>query len=246
MGRLEVYWLTAAEYGVPPGDEWLSHAEIAFLDSLRNPKRRADWRLGRWTAKLAIAAYYDRAHDFPALARIEAWPRASGAPEAFCGGRRAGVSISLSHSHGVALCAITPPDAALGCDIEQVTPHSRAFLADYFTGEEQKAVEFLPEIQRDRVLTLLWSAKESVLKLLQTGLRADTRSVGSNPAGVLASRRETWHPLIANDFAGRTFHGWWRESGEFMLTMAAVPRPSEPLALSTRLFPSREELGARS
>ena len=228
---VEVHWLAETESGLPSGDEWLSDAEKAFLSGLRSPKRRADWRLGRWTAKLAIASWYRSPRDPAALAQIEAWPRSSGAPEAFWGGQRAGVSISLSHSHGAALCAVSPGGAALGCDLERVTPHSPAFVSDYFTAEEQAAVGGVPEADRDRILTLLWSTKESVLKLLQTGLRADTRSVAADPAGLWASQGAVWHPVIANHIAGRTFFGWWREHGEFMLTVFAVPRPREPIAL---------------
>ena len=35
---------------------WLSAAEIDQMTGLRFPKRRREWRLGRWTAKHAVAA----------------------------------------------------------------------------------------------------------------------------------------------------------------------------------------------
>jgi phosphopantetheinyl transferase len=81
------------------------------------------------------------------------------------------------------LCAVAPPSAEVGCDLETVEPRSPAFLADYFTDAEPNLVARTPAAMRDRVLTLLWSAKESALKALGSGLRLDTRSVDAAPVG---------------------------------------------------------------
>jgi 4'-phosphopantetheinyl transferase len=226
-----VYWLEQCESNLPPNDEWLSKAESAFLNQLRSPKRRGDWRLGRWTAKRAIAAHRRLPQDLEALTAIEVRPMPSGAPEAFVEGRLAGLSLSLSHSHGTAFCAIAEGGVAVGCDVEKVEPRSPAFLADYFTIEEQRAVARSPGDQRDRVLTLFWSVKESVLKVLQSGLREDTRSVFADPAGILGTADGQWQRVRAGDTAGRTFHGWWRQTGDFVWTLFTVPPPLEPLPL---------------
>ena len=72
-------------------------------------------------------------------------PAPSGAPEAFIAGRpRRMSSLSLSHSDGTAFCALAAAGASLGCDVEKVEPHSAAFLADYFTAEEQDLVARQP------------------------------------------------------------------------------------------------------
>jgi 4'-phosphopantetheinyl transferase len=49
-----MYWLTQKLVDVPENDDWLTHNEIICMNKLRFPKRRADWRLGRWTAKRAL------------------------------------------------------------------------------------------------------------------------------------------------------------------------------------------------
>ena len=54
---MDVYWLEQVEGDVPPNDDWLSASEAACLARLRFAKRRADWRLGRWTAKCAVSEY---------------------------------------------------------------------------------------------------------------------------------------------------------------------------------------------
>ena len=171
------YWLEQSEADLPAGNDWLSASEVERLNAMRFPKRRADWRLGRWTAKRAVSAYLNMLGDHQALPNIEIRPAASGAPEAFIADRPASAAISLSHCNGNALCAVAPFGTALGCDLELVEPRSDAFVADYFTAEEQELVAQASAADRSFFSTLLWSAKESALKALHEGLRLDTRSV---------------------------------------------------------------------
>src|SRR5271157_5582736 len=174
---MDVYWLEQAEADVPAENDWLSASEAARLNAMRFAKRRADWRLGRWAAKRAVAAYLDVPGHRQALANIEVHAAPSGAPEVFILNTAAPATISLSHRDGTALCAVAPSGAALGCDLEIIEPRSDAFVADYFTAEEQALVARVSLEDRPRLLALLWSAKESALKALHEGLRLDTRSV---------------------------------------------------------------------
>ena len=64
---------------------------------------------------------------------------------------------------------------AVGCDLELVEPRTPGFVADFLTAAEQQSVASRPD--PDAAANLIWSAKESALKVLQTGLRRDTRSV---------------------------------------------------------------------
>jgi 4'-phosphopantetheinyl transferase len=218
---VDVYWLEQSESDVPAGDGWLSGSERARLDGLHIPKRRADWRLGRWTAKCAVSAYLRLPRDPEALPALELRPAPSGAPEVFFGGRPAPVALSLSHSRGAALCVVAPAGAGVGCDLEAVEPRIPAFLTDYFTDDERKLVELTPVADRDLAVTLLWSAKESALKALRCGLRVDTRSVNAVPAGLPWARDSEWHRVSAAHIGGRRFDGWWRESGDLVRTVVA-------------------------
>src|SRR5271165_5117498 len=166
---MEVYWFEQTEAEIPAENDWLSKGEVVRLDGMRFAKRRADWRLGRWTAKCAVAAYLDLPGDRPSLTDIEIRPASSGAPEVFVGNKPAAVSISLSHRSGIAACAVAPSGAALGCDLETIEPLSDAFVADYFTGEEQALVALAPAADRFRIVALVWSGKESALKALHEG-----------------------------------------------------------------------------
>ena len=102
---MNVYWLEQTEADVPAENDWLSASEMLRLSGLRFAKRRDDWRLGRWTAKRALAACLSLAAHPRVLAKIEIRPAPSGAPEAFVADKPAEVTISLSHRAGIGLCA---------------------------------------------------------------------------------------------------------------------------------------------
>lgn len=212
---MEVFWFEQTMADVPADDDWLSEAERAKVRALRIPKRRADWRFGRWTAKQAIALASDA--KLSPLCTIELRAAPSGAPLVFIRGVAAQMTISLSHCGGAAVCAFTNGAAALGCDVESVVPRADPFVADYFTEAEQQLVAATSMGDRELVINLIWSAKESALKALRTGLRLDTRSVqvsldavqtdGTTPRG-LSCKMPPWLPLSVT-YGNRRFHGRW-------------------------------------
>jgi len=233
----EVYWLEQAGTDVPAGSDWLSEGEALRLSQMRFPKRLADWRLGRWTGKCALAAFLRHPLDLPHLAQIEIIPSPEGAPEAFVAGRRTAATISLSHRAGLAVCAVASSSVALGCDLEIIEPRSDSFVTDYFTAEEQTLIARMPIADQPRLLALLWSAKESTLKALGIGLRADTRSVMVRPdsewtGGLqVADISPAWQALHVRCIDDQVFHGWWQETGKLMRTLIAAPPPTVPLRL---------------
>lgn len=227
---MEIYWSEQTIAHVPSDDGWLSATEALHLNGLRFPKRRADWRLGRWTAKCAVAAYLDAGGL--ALRHIEIRAAGSGAPEVFIAGEPAPVAISLSHSNGIGLCVVARVGAAVGCDLERIEPRSRAFVADYFAEEEQALVASASADDRSAVVSLLWSAKESALKALQEGLRLDTRSVIATLASPFAQRIHTWSALRVRCSSGQVFDGWWQRAGELVRTAVCAPAGGPPIELA--------------
>ena len=224
---MEVQWLEQTAADVSADDAWLSTAERLLCGSMKLAKRRNDWSLGRWTAKHAVANYLGLALAPEALASIEIRPAASGAPEVFLNDQPAEVSISLSHSDGTAACAVAPAGAVTGCDLERIEPRSEAFIADYFTAEEQAMIAQAAPAERDRLVTVLWSAKESALKALRTGLRLDTRRVSVWLASP-SQGSESWSALTVR-YADQLFQGWWRSSGGLARTMVSVPAAGPPI-----------------
>jgi 4'-phosphopantetheinyl transferase len=228
-----VYWLLQKEADVPMENDWLNTGEAAHLNGLRFTKRRSDWRLGRWTAKLAASLYLSEPSHTRALANIEIRPAPSGAPEVFIANQSADITISLSHSSGVAVCAVAPYPTALGCDVEAIEPRSDAFVADYFTAEEQELVARMPVADRPRLATLIWSAKESTLKALHEGLRLDTRTVevtAADTAGrTTKNEDQDWFRLQVRAATSKDFSGWWRQTGNLIFTLVASQPQTPPI-----------------
>ena len=202
---------------VPPGDQWLTQWESDYAATRRVPKRRDEWRLGRWTAKLAVCEWTGGAEP----AGVEIRPRADGAPEAFVQGEPAGCVISLSHSNGRAICAAVQAGAAVGCDIEIVEERERSFAADYFTAGEFTFVDALPDDLRALATTLVWSAKECALKAIGEGLRLDTREVEVVTSGItFDDANPTWRRFDVVRFSpSTTYSGWWRFDAPFVISV---------------------------
>jgi 4'-phosphopantetheinyl transferase len=221
-----VHWLLQAASDLPAGEGWLAPGERVRLAGLRVPKRRAEWLLGRWTAKQAVLT---RLPGRPVPADVEVRAAADGAPEVLLRGRPAPLVVSLSHRAGLALCAVAPAGAALGCDLELVEPRSEAFVTDYLTAAERALVDRAGPAGRALAVTLVWSAKESALKALRAGLRLDTRDVAVELGRPELVGAGAWRPLaVRHPPGGQVFAGWWRRDADHVTTLVATPAPGRP------------------
>jgi len=229
-------WLSQGTADVPADDAWLSSREAAWVARMRFPKRRSEFRLGRWTAKRALALYLKRDAASGVLQSIEIDRAPDGAPAPLVDGRPADAYVTMTDRADQAVCLVGPPGTALGCDLELVEPRSDAFVNDFLTPAEQALVAAAGE-ERDLVANLVWCGKESALKVLRTGLRRDTRNVEvSLPDGPMV---DGWSPMSVRAVEGTIFPGWWQRFGAFVLTVAATeafapPRPLvDPPGLAT-------------
>jgi len=222
-----VVWLTRPDTAVPATDGWLSCAESDRAAAMTVPARVAGWRLRRWTAKEALGEVLG-----PALGwrcDIEIANDADGAPQARWCGERLPFALSLTDRAGWAACALAPARIVVGCDLELLEPRSRLFVSDWFTPAEQAIVAGAA----DPVLAanLVWSAKESALKVLRAGLRRPTRSVevrvDPDAVGVV------FEPLVVSLGEGGELAGWWRRLGPYVFTVAH--RGGEPVGPPTFL-----------
>jgi len=226
------WWLARAEDQLPAGTSWLSPAESGRADALRYAKRRTDFLLSRWTLKLAVAGVLGWPADPRALARIEARSAPGGAPRLYIDGQPANRGVSLSDRAGGAVCLVADRAVAVGCDVEIVEPRSDLFVRDYLTESEQRLADGAGP-DRDLAANLIWSAKESALKVLGTGLRRDTRSVEVTVTELRPPPR-TWSALTVRTAEGEVFPGWWRRSGPFLITACWPGGGAPPAALEER------------
>jgi 4'-phosphopantetheinyl transferase len=220
---------------VPEGDEWLGPRERVVQAKLTLPKRRSEWRLGRFVAKQLLSSVTGVVD----LDRIQIIAAEDGAPEGFLDDQPLPVSLSITHRSGVGACAATE-DARVGCDLEAIEPRTQRFVDDFFTSLERASVSKTLDSLRDRHIALTWSAKESALKVLRAGLRRDTRNVQvdiDDPAAV----GDGWHGLTTSvSPEGKTLSGWWRQDRDVVLTLVCDD-PSRRIAMrdaSTATRPS--------
>ncbi len=213
--------------------DWLNDEERQRSSSFKVEKRRRDWLLGRWTAKNLVQRFLREttSQEWP-LDQIAISADADGAPYAstqhqLVSGeeqqQRLPLSLSISHSHGMAFCTIVresdehddlryPNDDSrhaddagasaqrtghftVGADIETIEQRAASFVADFFTLAEQERINAAPAHLRDTLATAIWGAKEAVLKALREGLRIDTRRVTCHvDMGQVAP--EEWTPFV--------------------------------------------------
>ena len=137
------------------GGEGLSRYRKEKLARISNPRAYAR-SLG--AELLLAAALQELGGPMPPLeiSRGEGGkPRIAGGPE-----------FSLSHSGERVLCALS--DEAVGADIQQLRPYKPALVRRFFTAEEGAWLE--EQRERDLAFSLLWSLKESYVKLLGSGI----------------------------------------------------------------------------
>lgn len=113
-------------------------------------------------------------------------PRIAGGPE-----------FSLSHSGERVLCALS--DRAVGADIQQLRPYKPALVRRFFTAEEGAWLE--EQRERDLAFSLLWSLKESYVKLLGSGIAGvhldsfTVRVLSDGRARIDGSNAKLWYAV---------------------------------------------------
>jgi 4'-phosphopantetheinyl transferase len=220
---MTVQWHLARHAEVPTDDEWLTGPERAVLAELAIAKRRADWRLGRWTAKTLVAAVLDVRCDL-----VEVRAADDGAPEAFVDGAHAGLSLSLSHRDGIAVAAVARLPTKVGIDLETLETRSDAFVREWLSDDEQTT---LPSrgAARDLQVLCCWTAKEASAKVLREGLRLDVRRADVVPGPPTAA---TWAQLeVAWRTEGILHHGWWLHDDRTVIAVVTDP-PTDPPAVA--------------
>ncbi len=222
-----VYWtlVQASQAPLDRPELFLSPSGVAKYVSLRFPKRRLEWALGRWAAKRLFQSLPDC--RLLQLAEIEIHNLPDGAPFILLPGQ-AGTPgcLTISHCEQMALCGfVAGQGLKIGADLEKIELRSRAFVEDYFTPVEHDLVDSFPEELRTKLVNLIWSAKESMLKALGVGLHWDTRKVEVWQIDDLYPVHPDdgeWHIMRLGDCedTGRKWQGWWTCRGDFVLTLA--------------------------
>ena len=200
-------------------EKYLCPEEMAQWWSFKVSKRQDEWLTSRSVTKLMIRAV-PGFHHFE-LHNIKIMKKHSGHP--YIMDLRSGQylgSYSLSHSHGAVFCGFSiEPHLRFGFDLEKIEPRPLEFIQDYFTCAEIEMIRKNPDMQ-DEVATLVWSAKEAVLKAMQRGLSVDTRTVEIHP-DLNGISQNGWHTcrVRAADEPEENFTVLWQSEAGFIRTI---------------------------
>lgn len=171
LGPSEVHlwrvWLDSP--GRPLGDllALLAADERARAQRLHFERDRAHFIAGRAILRLLLAGYLQAD---PAELVFAYGPQGKPAPA----GDKTGLRFNLSHSHGLALYAVTRA-REVGVDLEQVRPLPDALpmARRFFSAGEYAALTALPAEQQPEAFFAGWTRKEAYLKALGAGLTTE-------------------------------------------------------------------------
>ena len=144
----------------------LSEAERERGLRFRHPGARREFLRTRGWLRQALARYLQAEPGQLQFAYgPQGKPRLAGSTEG------QGICFNVSHSHGLALLAVTS-DRLVGVDVEQIrTDKDLLGLANrYFSANEIAALGRLPASEAGRAFFLAWTRKEAFIKALGHGM----------------------------------------------------------------------------
>ncbi|WP_158700731.1 4'-phosphopantetheinyl transferase family protein [Bacillus paralicheniformis] len=143
---------------------FLHFKEYDYYQTLRYEKRVLSYLAGRYAAKHAVSAllgeesleriYIKRGLFHYPIVQHE---------------YRSNIQVSISHCEQIGAALAFDEETPMGLDVERVHVDKRVVIAGLMTGDELKMVRSmcLPE---EVVLTMLWTCKEALSKVIRTGL----------------------------------------------------------------------------
>lgn len=143
---------------------FLHPQERKYYEKLKFEKRIKSYLIGRLTAKKAIAAYIGEKD----LTKILIQPGIFTQPIVTYNEQQ-NIQVSISHSDDFGAAVAFPEAHPMGIDIEKIHREQNEAIEREVTESEIKLIKGLP-FSYETMLTLLWTAKEALSKVLKTGL----------------------------------------------------------------------------
>lgn len=203
-----------------PGNTWmeaasklLGESETAYFSTLRVARRQGSYLLGRYAAKTALSAVLSE----PELRAIEIERGVFEQPIVRCD-RDGGWEVTISHTEHLAVALAYPAGHPMGIDLEQIDPGQHETILSQLSEREIGWLK-LRSAERFQFASALWAAKESLSKVLRTGLMANIRVYDLAEFSVTDSRE--WEGFFEN-FAQYKVRVWI--GSKHVLSMALPKR----------------------
>ena len=209
---------------IKPAVELLAKTEMAYFSTLRFAGRQGSYLLGRYAAKMALSEVLSE----PDLSAIEVDRGVFEQPIVRCR-RNDGWGVSISHTEGVAVALAYPEGHPMGVDLERIDPGQHQTIVSQLSEFEIGWLK-LRSAERLQLAAALWAAKESLSKILRTGLMADIRVYDLAEFNSIDSR--VWEGSFEN-FAQYKTRIW---IGSNHVLSIALPKRSTPVFEEQQLF----------
>lgn len=145
-------------------DEFLHFEELNYFDTVKHEKRKRSYLLGRCSAKGAFMTLAGEVDPKKVLIK----PGIFGQPVIKYDSKQ-DVQVSITHCDNLGAAIAFMEDVPMGIDIEKVDQNKTAVLESQMTDEEkEKAKSAL--YSYSSMLTVMWTIKEALSKILKTGL----------------------------------------------------------------------------
>lgn len=143
---------------------YLHPEEMKYYESLKFEKRMRSFLIGRYAAKRAVSALTGETDLSKILvqAGIFTQPIIT-LPE------HPNIQVSISHCDHLGAALAFPEAHPLGIDLERIHLDKNEVLEKQMTPAEIELVKTQPDLY-ETMLTLLWTAKEALSKVIKTGL----------------------------------------------------------------------------
>lgn len=145
-------------------EEDLHHREAAYYRSLKFEKRKRSYLIGRHATKQAVAALIQEKD----LRTILIEPGVFSQPVVRCGGAD-NIQVSITHGEELGAAIAFPEAHPMGIDLQEIDAGRRGVIESQATDVEKDIIRSLSR-PYDMLLTLLWTAKEALSKVLRTGM----------------------------------------------------------------------------
>jgi 4'-phosphopantetheinyl transferase len=138
--------------------------EYQLYDAFSNDQRKLNFILGRYCAKMALASLFEikSLNQIYIEAGVFNQPiiKAPTIPN---------IRVSISHDKLSSIALAYPEEHPMGIDIESIQPDKTSEIEDYLTPHEIILINEFNQTH-NLVVTIIWTAKESLSKVLKTGL----------------------------------------------------------------------------
>ncbi|MGY0035198.1 4'-phosphopantetheinyl transferase family protein [Pedobacter sp. NJ-S-72] len=138
--------------------------ELSFFDTLKVSKVQHSYLLGRYAAKRALGAFTDN----PVLTDAQVSSGIFQQPVLYLanGGN---IQLSIAHTSEMGIAVVFPEGHPMGVDVETVDEKQSETIREVLTPGELNKLGLI-HIDVNNSLTLLWTMKEALSKVLRTGL----------------------------------------------------------------------------